>query len=208
MRILKKAVLVAAVGAVALFGAVEQAAAHAFSIGYENAGPNSVNIWLGTYQHGGHHLEGSLNLLGVNSNPFPSTTQPFTMLTPDGVLNKPSGLIDGVTNFYVSTALGVPGPLVASDAIWLSTLCPACGPANHWEGVNFSGLNAGDYQFTYVPIINPSAEWTPYNPSLNGIFTLSAAIVNPGPPSVPAPSTLALLGLGLAGLSFLGRRRN
>lgn len=201
---LKKSVLAVAVGAVALFGAVQEAAAHAHSIGYENAGPGTVNIWLGTYSHGGHHLEGSLNLLGVNGTTFASTTVPFTMLTADG--NKPAGLIDGTTNFYVSTPLNVPGPLVGSETIWLTSLCSACGPANHWQGVTFSGLSAGDYQFTYVPIANPSAEWTPYNSSLNGIFSLTGDIVNP-PAAIPEPETYAMLLAGLGLLSFAARRR-
>lgn len=200
----KKTALAALVGTAALIGAVDNANAHAFSIGYANAGPGVVEVWLGTYQHGGHHLEGAMNLVGVNGNPFLSTTINFTDLTATGVGNKPAGLIDGTTNFFVSTPRNVPGPLVGSDSIWLSTLCPACGPANHWEGATFSGLAAGDYKFTYVPIANPSQEWTPFNPSLNGIFTISGNVINP----VPEPGTYALMlaGLGLVGL--IARRRS
>ncbi len=180
------------------------ALSHAFSIGYENAGPGSVTVWLGTYQHGGHHLEGSLQLEGVNGTVYGPTVNPFTSLTADGA--KPAGLIDGVTNFFVSTPLGVPGPLVGSDTIWLTVLCGACGPANHWEGVTFAGLSVGDYQFTYVPIAFPSAEWDPYNPSLNGIFALTGEVVNPGN-EVPEPATMAVLGAGLLGLGIARRRK-
>lgn len=185
---------------------VREAEAHAFSIGYENAGPGAVTVWLGTYNHGGHHLEGSLELEGVLGTVFGPTVNPFALtagnypFVPD-VPGKPAGLIDGVTNFFVSTALGVPGPLVGSDTIWLTTLCPACGAADHWEGVTFSGLSAGDYQFTYVPIAFPTQEWTPYNPSLEGVFHLSGAIINP----TPEPGTLALFVSGLLALG--GARR-
>jgi len=157
MRHTKKLLIAAfALGTTALVD-IGPALSHAFSIGYENAGPGSVTVWLGTYPHGGHHLEGSLQLEGVNGTVFGPTVNPFGTLTADGA--KPAGLIDGLTNFFVSTPLGTPGPLVGSDTIWLTSLCPACGPANHWEGVTFAGLTPGDYQFTYVPIAFPSQEW-------------------------------------------------
>ncbi len=175
---------------------------HAISIGFENAGAGSVNIWLGTYQHGGHHVEGSLNLIGVLGNPFPSTTVAFSMLTGDGVGFKPSGLIDGTTNFYADWNGSVPNnlPLVGSEAPF-NAGCPSCGPVNHWQGVNFSGLAAGFYQFTYVPIGSPSAEWDLLSTQMNGIFDLTGVV------NVPEPGTLAMLALGMIGLGVI-RKRN
>ncbi len=85
----------------AMFFIPSNADAHATSIGFENGGgPGIVNIWLGTYEHGGHHLEGSMNLVGVNGNLYPNTTIPFTLLTGTGFGFKPAGLIDGTTNFF------------------------------------------------------------------------------------------------------------
>jgi len=195
----KKTTLAALIGAAAMLCATGNANAHAFSIGYENAGPNAVTVWMGTYNHGVITNEGSLNLVGVNGNTFSSTTVAYNQL----VTSKPAGLIDGTTNFFVSTPLNVSGPLVGSDTTWLTSLCPACGPANHWQGVTFSGLAAGDYQFTYVARPNPTAEWTPYNDSLNGIFTISGVVLNP----VPEPETYALMLAGLGVVGYMARRR-
>lgn len=181
---------------------------HAISIGYVNAGAGSVTIWLGTYGHGGHHLEGSLNLVGVGGNPFPSTTVAFTTLTGTGVGFKPAGLVDGVSNFYTDWNGSVPNnlPLVGTEANF-NAGCPACGPVDHWQGVTFTGLGAGSYQFTYVPIAFPTQEWTPMSSQMNGIFDLSG-VVNPPSPS-PAPdagSSLAILAVGIGALSFLRRK--
>ena len=67
------------------------------------------------------------------------------------------------------------------------------GQPTHWEGVSFTGLTAGDYQFTYIPIVNPSLEWSIYNPNMNGIFTITGAVINgetPLPAALPLFSSL------------------
>lgn len=186
---------------VACLGLAGKASAHAISIGFENAGPGAVTIWLGTYQHGGHHNEGSMQLQGVLGTVYGPTVSLFNLLTGTGVGFKPAGLIDGTTNFYVQGA-GGNTPLVNSDASWLAAF-PGL-PANHWQGVTFAGLSPGDYQFTWIPAVNPTAEWSPWSTSMNGIFNLSGQVVNP---SIPEPASLALIGLGLAGLAAARKRK-
>ena len=194
---------------VALVATSGIALGHAISIGYENAGPGAVNIWLGTYAHGGHHLEGSLELTGVMGTVFGPLTLPYTTLTPDGIANKPAGLVDGVTNFFAAGAQDGTDPLVGFNPFdgTVSALNPSgfLLPEDHWQGVLFAGLSPGFYQFNYIPILNPSAEWTPYNQSLNGIFELTGAIVNPNP--IPEPATFSMLVIGLVGAGLLARRR-
>jgi hypothetical protein len=201
---MKRQAILAAVAVAALGFGVQKAHAHATSIGYTNAGPGSVTVWLGTYAHGGHHNEGSMKLEGVNGTVYAATTIAFTILGADGV--KPAGLVDGTNHFYVQGGQGSSLPLVPTEAQWLA-LNPCC-PTNHWQGATFAGLSAGDYKFTWVPANSPTAEWSPWSESMNGIFTLTGVIVNPDPTPVPEPTTLSLLGLGLLGAVVSRRRRN
>ncbi len=78
-----------------LLSSIGASFAHTVSIGYEAPGGGIFDIWYGTY-HAANFTEGSLQLVG----PSISTTVAFTMV----VTTKPSGLIDGTTNFYSNAA--------------------------------------------------------------------------------------------------------
>ena len=203
---LGKTLFGAAVASLALFGAIQKASAHATSIGFENAGAGSVTVWMGTYGHGSDNLQGGMNLVGVMGNPFASTTLNFDTLVTGGLGNQPAGLIDGTTNFYASGNVGGGAPLLGfnpfTGVVNANNPSGFSLPTTHWQGVTFSGLGAGSYQFTYIPIANPTAEWTPWNANMNAVFDLTAVVV-----PTPEPGTLGLLGLGLMGLGLARRRK-
>ena len=193
----KLSILGIAVAAALALGVAKDAAAHATSIGYANAGPGAVTVWLGTYNHGGHHLEGSMQLTGVLGTIYGPTVNPFTLLTGTGAGFKPAGLIDGTTNFFAPNGtVGSSAPLTGVDPVLF-------GGVNHWQGATFAGLTAGDYQFLWTPIANPTAEWSPLNTNMNGIFNLSGTVVTG---DVPEPGTLALVSLAMLGLAARRRR--
>ncbi len=188
-----------AVIAAAILLASGGAGAHTKAIGYHNAGAGSVTFWFQSW-HGfsAPFFEGSFNLVGINGNPFPSTTVPFNLSV--GV--KPALLVDGVNNFFACNRIP-------------NGLCPTDEDAQggtKWQGVTFSGLQAGDYRFTYIPIVNPSADWAPATQGVQtNTLSLSGVIVG-GPPTasdIPTLSewSLIILALLLGTVTLYMRRR-
>jgi len=132
--------------------------AHTVSVGYEAAGVGTVDFWYGTYHNNPGYTEGSFQLVGNGLN----ITSPFTQL----VTSKPVGLIDGTTNFYTD---GV--SLVGSDI-------NGNGDPQSWQGALISGLTAGTYVFTYIPIASPTSVWRPWDSViLSSSVTLTADVV-------------------------------
>ena len=143
--------------------------AHTSSVGYENAGPGSVTFWYGTYHAGTSFTEGSLQVTGPNSY---LATVPFSLLTS----TKPTGLVDGTTNFF-------------SDGTQL--VGTYGGTIYAWQGSTFDNLTAGTYTFTYIPIATPTAVWDPIDAIiLSSTVTLDATIIGSPPEPEPEPAPL------------------
>ncbi len=179
-----------------ILAGVGMANAHTTSIGFVNAGPGSVTFYTGSYhslaENGGNN-EGTLTLTGVTVAFGPVTTA-FNIAP---VATRPAGLVDGTNNFF-----------------WSGSCCNGAFPNDNptipggtpqiWQGVTFSGLSAGDYDFSCGATCGTSAVFNSWGAGTERV-TLSGAVV--GPPAVPEPATIVLLGLGLAGLGLYGRKR-
>ena len=190
--------------ALALLAAVGVANAHTVSIGFANAGPGSVSFWYGSYHSYdlANLTEGSFNLVGINGNTFPSTTVVFSL----NAGTKPAGLVDGTTNFYADNANG----LTPTCTLGAGN-CPTTGTpgSDSWQGVTFSGLQVGQYRFTYIPIASPSAHWNPWNTAVqSSTVTITQGVLGVAM-VIPTldPAILALMALVVAGLGVLVLRR-
>lgn len=159
-----------------LLGVPTAALSHTNSIGYVGSGNGTVTFWYGNWHPGTTFTEGSMTLLGVNGTSYAPITVNWTLLSN----TEPSGLVPGV-NYFQSDGVNLI-PYGDPAAVYGSTY------SSTWQGVTFTGLSAGDYQFTYNPIAQPTANWDPSAQVIRtGTVSLTSAIIsgNPTGPSTP-----------------------
>ena len=180
--------------------AAGSALAHTSSLGYvpgNTAG--SIVLWTGSYNHSGFPgLEGTGTLTGVNV--VYNASVPFAI---GPVASKPIGLVDGTNNFFWKPENGgytFPNnvdPIIFGRGI------------SYWQGVSFTGLVAGTYDFTCANTCGITAQWESLSNAGGQTgtvrFTLSGADINPGVPE-PASWTLLIMGFGLTGAAMRRRR--
>lgn len=188
---IKKAITVAV--ACGLWSIGSSALAHTTSIGYVPGSTfGDVTFWTGSYNHGGTPVnEGSLTLTGVDV--LYNQTLSFD-ITPTS--SKPSGLVDGTNNFYWLSDGTLDQSLTSDPGTF--------GGVIWWQGVTFSSLVAGTYDFTCGATCGTTQQWNSLG-SGTGRLTLTDQDVG-GPISVPEPGTLGLLALGIAGITVARRR--
>ena len=145
-----------------LLGVPTAALSHTNSIGYVGGGNGSVTFWYGNWHPGTTFNEGTLTLQGINGTNFSPTTVNWTLIQQ----TMPDGLIPG-TNYFTSNGT----QLVPYD--------PNVQTSYSWQGVSFTGLSAGDYQFTYNAAGAPTVNWMPMDSViLSSTVNLSASALS------------------------------
>lgn len=168
-----------------------QVSAHTNSIGYTSDGGGAATFWYGSWHPFTNYNEGAIQLLGISGVTY-NQTQSFSLISSPAT---PNGLVPGI-NYFTSNGT----QLVAYDTNIQTSYA--------WQGATFTGLTAGTYRFTYIPIGSPTATWQPMdsiilsstitltdlflssggslvdlNPNayaLRGAFNLQSAIINTG----------------------------
>lgn len=131
--------------------------AHTVTWGYEDLGSGNFTVWSGSYHSGGVN-EGKLlytpvTQAGVSTGS--GTSVIFNLFSN----TKPSGLLDGTTNFYSAGS----GSMGSTPGVG--------GSAVIWQGVAISGITTGYYLLQYDPTSTFSAVWNPYDDSItNGVI--------------------------------------
>ena len=150
-----------------------QTFAHTNSIGYESNGGGSATFWYGSWHPNTTFNEGQIRLLGTNGVTYDQTVS-YSLLQstlPTGLLNASGAPI----NYFNSSGSAL--VLYRGDTTYpYSGAFQGCAISDctsyAWQGATFSGLSAGTYQFTYIPIAQPTATWQPVDS-----YILSSSIV-------------------------------
>ncbi len=175
------------------------ASAHTVSYGYlAGANPGEVDFWFGSYHPYGVPtlaaipIEGALDLVGVNGTTYASQQFTFDLKS----VSLPTGLVTDDNYFYADTAT-----VYRNDPSLVYS----------WMGVTVTGLDAGDYQFSFVDV-NTTAFWDNWDSSLNAPFTLTSGNIGgggtQGPSVVPLPAALPLMASGFGLMGFFGLRKS
>jgi hypothetical protein len=147
---------------VLLIGVPTASLSHTNSIGYVGGGSGAVTFWYGNWHPGTTFNEGTLTLQGINGTNFSPSTVNWTLIQQ----TMPDGLIPG-TNYFTS------------DGTQLVPYDPNVQTSYSWQGVTFTGLSAGDYQFTYNAAGAPTVNWMPMDSViLSSTVSLSAAALS------------------------------
>lgn len=157
-----------------LLGVPSAALAHTNSIGYVGDGNGGVTFWYGSWHGGTSFNEAEIKLEGANGTSYTTTINQFNLLEN----STPAGLIPG-TNYFTSDGT----QLVPYDPNG-----PTMQESYTWQGLNFTGLAAGDYTFTYIPLGDaesyqpngtPTMDWVPMdNVIRSATVTLSSSILS------------------------------
>jgi hypothetical protein len=195
--------LLASIGLVSLFSSI--ASAHTVSVGYVPTSTGSVTFWAGAYNHGtSFKNEGTGTLVGVDAgNTYNSGIIPFNIPV---VGTKPSGLVDGINNFYFSPTPGSGGDCTVGAVFGSSTYTCNNGPVAGWEGITFTGLTAGTYDFSISNDTRTTALFQ--NPGAGSVRVIltSSDVSGPVIGTVPEPTSIALFGLGMLGFAASYRK--
>ena len=170
-----------------LLGMPTASFAHTNSIGYVGNGGGSITFWYGTY-HNTNFNEAELKLEGANGTSYTTQIVQFNQLT----TTTPTGL-DPTVNYFTTDG---------TQLIPYSNATAAGGQSNTWQGVTFTGLAAGDYTFTYIPLgdaesYNPSGsptqDWAPWDQVIrSSTVTISAAVLAGSSPTVVSTATVPI----------------